>query len=319
MDSLKEPLDREVEGLPISSEALAKTIARARRRSRNKRIAAGVVGIGVFVAAVWIVTSGLSFDRSETPAATGPAETGPAETRPTALEPTEAIGPVPETDYLLDLNTGEMTPLPGSIVAHDNYPGMIDGASGYAASPDGSRLAYALPGDNGKQQIFVASLDGTDIEQVSHDVEAASSPVWSPDGSEIAYVGQQGDEPGNVFVLDLATGTSTQLTFSSLEPDRASPDVGPLSFTPDGSSIVYSVYLSEDLAEGRAPRGYEAVVNELSVIVWFRPPPLAMARISNLYSVPGFRNSGGTVTEVTDGGRSTLNTRSGSGSSTITW
>jgi hypothetical protein len=57
------------------------------RKRRNQRIAAGVVGIAVFIAAVWIVTSGLSLDRSERSVApagevTGPAETGPAETGP---------------------------------------------------------------------------------------------------------------------------------------------------------------------------------------------------------------------------------------------
>jgi len=36
------------------------------RKRRNQRIAAGVVGIAVFVAAVWIVTSVSSLDRSET-------------------------------------------------------------------------------------------------------------------------------------------------------------------------------------------------------------------------------------------------------------
>lgn len=49
-------------------------------KSRNQRIAVGVVGIAVFVAAVWIVTSGLSFDRSKTTTSLGGAETGPAET-----------------------------------------------------------------------------------------------------------------------------------------------------------------------------------------------------------------------------------------------
>jgi len=52
-------------------------VRRRDRKRRNRRIAAGVVGIAVFVAAVWIVTSGLSFDRTQTPAATGPAETAP--------------------------------------------------------------------------------------------------------------------------------------------------------------------------------------------------------------------------------------------------
>jgi len=38
------------------------------RKRRNQRITAGVVGIAVFVAAVWIVTTAGSFDRTTTPA-----------------------------------------------------------------------------------------------------------------------------------------------------------------------------------------------------------------------------------------------------------
>jgi hypothetical protein len=55
-------------------------VRRRDRRRRNQRIAAGVVGIVVFVAAIWIVTSGLWLDRS-TPAVPG-SKTGPAETTP---------------------------------------------------------------------------------------------------------------------------------------------------------------------------------------------------------------------------------------------
>jgi hypothetical protein len=55
-------------------------IQRRDRKRRNQRITAGVVGIAVFVAAVWIVTSGGWFDRTETPAVPGPAETGPPPT-----------------------------------------------------------------------------------------------------------------------------------------------------------------------------------------------------------------------------------------------
>ena len=42
-------------------------LRRRDRKRRNQRISAGVVGIAVFVAAIWIVTSGLSLDRTETP------------------------------------------------------------------------------------------------------------------------------------------------------------------------------------------------------------------------------------------------------------
>ena len=244
-------LERVMERVELRPFTLEGFHDRRDRKRRNQRIAAGVVGIAVFVSAIWIVTSGGAFDRTQTPAVPGGAETGPKGTNQT---PKSAIGPVPETDYLLDLNNGEMTPLPESIVG--NHPGMSN-AGEYAASPNGSRLAYSAPGDNGEHQIFVANLDGTGIEQVSHDLEAAFSPAWSPDGSKIAFVGQQGDEPdelsainteaGNIFVVDLATGTSTQLTFTSLEPDPAAPEFGPWganlpSFAPDGSSIVYGAY-----------------------------------------------------------------------------
>jgi len=50
-------------------------VRRRDRKRRNQRIAAGVVGLAVFVASVWIVTTGGPFDRALTPAATDP--TGP--------------------------------------------------------------------------------------------------------------------------------------------------------------------------------------------------------------------------------------------------
>jgi hypothetical protein len=73
------------------------------RKRRNQRIAAGVVGIAVFVTAIWIVTSVGSLDRSETSVVpggdvTGPAETGPPETGPAYNGPTYTPGPVSEKD-----------------------------------------------------------------------------------------------------------------------------------------------------------------------------------------------------------------------------
>jgi hypothetical protein len=63
-------------------DGFERMLRRRDRKRRNQRIAAGVVGIAVFVAAIWVVTSVGSLDRSETPAVPGPAETGPAETAP---------------------------------------------------------------------------------------------------------------------------------------------------------------------------------------------------------------------------------------------
>ena len=56
--------------------------------------------------------------------------------------------------------------------------------------------------------------------------------------------------------------------------------------------------LAEHLLERpghRDPRGY-CVMNVVEEIVWL--PPLSIASTSNVYCVPGWRNSGGTVTLV---------------------
>jgi hypothetical protein len=78
MSDLRTILERGVGGTTPPPDGFERMLRRRDRKRRNQRIAAGVVGIAVFVAAIWIVTSGGVFDRSETPAATGPAETVPA-------------------------------------------------------------------------------------------------------------------------------------------------------------------------------------------------------------------------------------------------
>jgi len=53
-------------------------VRRRDRKRRNQRISAGVVGIAVFVAAVWIVTTAGPFDSARTPAAPGPTVPSPS-------------------------------------------------------------------------------------------------------------------------------------------------------------------------------------------------------------------------------------------------
>jgi hypothetical protein len=73
------------------------------RKRRNQRIAAGVVGIAVFVAAIWVVTTGGVFDRSETSVVPGGDVTGPAETGP-------SIAPDPDAEGLNGLPPEGATP-----------------------------------------------------------------------------------------------------------------------------------------------------------------------------------------------------------------
>jgi hypothetical protein len=81
-------------------------LRRRDRKRRSQRITAGVVGIAVFVAAVWVVTSVSSLDRSETPVVpagsgtTGSAETGSAETGSADSAPMTTTRTRTTSDYL---------------------------------------------------------------------------------------------------------------------------------------------------------------------------------------------------------------------------
>jgi Tol biopolymer transport system component len=198
-------------------------LRRRDRKRRNQRITAGVVGIVVFVVAVWAVTTGGSFNRTQQPAI-----------QPT---PTPPAGIAPETAYLIDLNTGEMTPLPKSIA----------GNFGYAVSPDGTLVAYSS--HTGTPQIFIASLDGTDVQQVTHEQRGAADPDWSPDGAAIAYEsGPYPSEDGdvtNIFVVDLETGETSQVTHEkpTTETCLSCPQGAAYpQFSPTGTAIVYEVH-----------------------------------------------------------------------------
>ena len=72
MSDTKERLQRARSQFPPPEGVMEALRRRRDRKRRNQRIAAGVVGIAVFVAAVLIVTTGGVFDRTETPAVTEP-------------------------------------------------------------------------------------------------------------------------------------------------------------------------------------------------------------------------------------------------------
>ena len=79
MSDLRTILERGVGGTTPPPDGFERMLRRRDRKRRNQRIAAGVVGIAVFVATVWVVATGGPIDRTETPAVPGPPVTGPTE------------------------------------------------------------------------------------------------------------------------------------------------------------------------------------------------------------------------------------------------
>jgi WD40-like Beta Propeller Repeat len=128
-------------------------------------------------------------------------------------------------DYTIDLDSGQRMLLPAAI--------RSSGPSQYAVSPDGTSLAYVAPDTYGSFQLFVASIDGSEIRQVTHPPAEVSSPAWSPDGTRVAFV-----ESESLVVLDVASGESRRV-------DDVVPGWG-IQFTPDGSSILTERQSNED-------------------------------------------------------------------------
>ena len=231
MSEYRTLLERKQTELHVPAGSFERLVQRRDRKRRNQRIAAGVVGIAVFVAAVWIVRDVTSLDSTRTVVPGGSGTTGPAETGPAVT--------APETAYLIDLNTGEKTSLPKSIAG-----------GGYAVSPDGTMVAYVSLDDAGTSQVFIARLDGTDVQQVTQ--HGAFAPIdWSPDGAAIAYTSGWEEDFFNIFVLDLATGETSQVT-NEKPMTETCVACGPQGaaypqFSPDGASIVYEVSRGGDV------------------------------------------------------------------------
>ena len=59
---------------------LERLLRRRDRKRRNQRVTAGIVGMAVFVAAIWIVATAGSFDRTRTPGTSGPDSLPPSVT-----------------------------------------------------------------------------------------------------------------------------------------------------------------------------------------------------------------------------------------------
>ncbi|MEU9988811.1 cell wall-binding repeat-containing protein [Streptomyces sp. NPDC048045] len=93
---------------------------------------------------------------------------------------------------------------------------IIASGSSPVFSADGSKLAFTRSVD-GWTQLFTAAADGSGVQQVTTDPSDHLAPTWDPAGGRIAYEAHgshagSSDDVQTVRILDLASGTSTQVT-----------------------------------------------------------------------------------------------------------
>ena len=135
----------------------------------------------------------------------------------------------------LSPSTGVTTKIP--LLAA--FPGTY--ARDATPSPDGTRIAFTFAWyPEGSSQldgeIYVASIDGTNMIRLTNAEGMDDQPVWSPDGTRIAFRSVRSGH-GDIWVMG-ANGTGqTNLTndFLPATSNEHSP-----AWSPDGSRIAYS-------------------------------------------------------------------------------
>ena len=89
-----------------------------------------------------------------------------------------------------------------------------DNQNGYvypAWSPDGKKLAYAEPGENGLE-IFVIDADASNKKQLTKLGGLNSLSAWSPDGKKIAFQHtEQGEQTGSLYIMDADGGNQKEI------------------------------------------------------------------------------------------------------------
>lgn len=188
-------------------------------------------------------------------------------------------------DAMTDRNRGHLWLVDAN---GDNHEPLTTGDGSYGSprfSPDGDRIAWLGPDDEGKRQLFVHWLDSGRTVQLTDGAQSPSNPTWSPDGRQLAFSRLVKDKPepmaelpkppegaewtpepivierpvfrmdgrgflphgfNQLFVVSADGGKPRQVT------DGPYHHSGPATWTADGKALLFSANLDDDWEYHRA-------------------------------------------------------------------
>jgi TolB protein len=99
--------------------------------------------------------------------------------------------------------------------------------------PFDSRLAFVSTRDGRFKELYVTSLDGEDVRQITRNRTITLSPAWAPDLSSLLFTSYKRGNP-DLYMIDLLTARETLLS------DRPGLNLG-AKWSPDGSKIAVTL------------------------------------------------------------------------------
>src|SRR5262245_6128434 len=190
------------------------------------------------------VTSILSLEGEEDPAAAGPGE-GRLDVNGSFMR--RVLVGVLLLGCALPVRA-ERKPVLGQIkLPHDYYyremylPQLTTGPSALTFSPDGKELIYSMAGSLWRQAIA-----STEAKELTHGSGYDYQPEWSHDGKHVIFTRYEKDAV-ELWHLDLQTGREIALTSRgdvNLEP-KYSPDDRQVAFVSTADSGHFNLYLAE--------------------------------------------------------------------------